>query len=113
MGQIKNIKLHIVTDIKYPITITMTVAPVAVNNVIRGARWIALISGIGYGASNSGPMSEQAKVRYQAKLKAAEAEAVAVAEKKAAEALSPGILQLVSGGGMTWRCLCKYSNICT
>ena len=71
----------------------MTVAPVAVNNVIRGARWIALISGIGYGASNSGPMLEQAKVRYQAKLKAAEAEAVAVAEKKAAEALSPGILQ--------------------
>merc|ERR1711872_202645 len=54
MGQIKNIKLHIVTDIKEAfINSTKTKhkmsAAVAVSPLIRAAKWVALGVGVYYG----------------------------------------------------------------
>ena len=71
----------------------MTLAPVAVNNVLRGARWIALISGVSYGFSNYSSQLELAKLHYK-EVQAKRAEQAAAKEaKRAAEASEPSILQ--------------------
>ena len=67
-------------------------APVAVNNVLKGARYIALLGGIGYGMHMRRKELPVAKANL-AKAKAKEEEAAKALEaKKAAEALEPSIL---------------------
>merc|ERR1712168_1628705 len=99
MGQIKNIKLHIVTDIKLvqrQITITMVqlaaVSPVAVNNVLKAARYVALFGGIYQGLSIRKAALPVERAALKAELAEKEAAAKALEAKRAAEAAQPSIL---------------------
>merc|ERR1739841_51921 len=101
MGQIKNIKLHIVTDIKTVVVsklilskpIMVAPAPVAVNNILRAARYLAVIGGV-VTAQLSMPFQLVYQQMWTEEMQAhADAEAAAAAAKKVADDAAPSILE--------------------
>ena len=70
----------------------MVVGAVNVSPLIRGGRWIALISGIVYGKNHLAYVKERRQADVAAQKIHAEEAAAVLEAKKAAEANAPSIL---------------------
>lgn len=67
--------------------------PVNVSPLIRGGRWAALIFGVSYGYQHNKTITDVRRVELSEQAEKARLDAIALEERKAAEASAPSILQ--------------------